>query len=714
MYQQPRSQSIDIASTESATMLGGVVQVNPSEEVRCYPDSMHFVISSKPRHVSIVLFVIALLVLAAACAKDAPTPTPNVSSAPFTSTPVATVAQPPGEIPTLPSSATAVQPTTMPQTTPATTPISVGGNALASIEVSNEPPERDLFELALRLRPSSGGPVSRVVNPQPVSYEKGHSETFWVSDLVDNTSYTIEAAIKVVSEHAYWYVDNSIDLSIDDLRKAAKVFEEEIHPKITDSIGDIWNPGVDNDPRLTILHTALEGVAGYYGSQDEYPRETHPQSNEREMIYMDGSRLKPGSRAYLGVLAHEFQHAVHWNIDSGEEAWINEGLSEVATELAGFRASFVDLFLQNPDTQLNYWPDEIGTSGPHYGAATLFLSYLAQHYGGYDRLEELARRQEDGVNGIGAYLSDYDVSFEDVFKDWVVANYLDASEGRFSYPDRSIRVRDVDLMSDYGEKEDTLPQFATRYVDLRLSDGDAVVSFEGDSIATQVGAGCHSGRYCWWGNRGDSIDSKLTREFDLSGLNSATLEFWMWFSIEKDWDYAYVEASADGGDTWAILKGRHTTSENPIGNSFGDALTGNSDGWVQESIDLTSYAGGKVLVRFEYVTDDTVYLDGFVIDDMAVPELGFFDDAEQDNGWQPEGFKRIDNVLSQDYFVQVIEVTTDGEPLVRDVELDADRRGELLVEGFGSRIERAVIVISPITRDTHHPARYSLSISAPK
>ena len=357
MYQQPRSQSIDIASTESATMLGGVVQVNPSEEVRCYPDSMHFVISSKPRHVSIVLFVIALLVLAAACAKDAPTPTPNVSSAPFTSTPVATVAQPPSEIPTLPSSATAVQPTTMPQTTPATTPISVGGNALASIEVSNEPPERDLFELALRLRPSSGGPVSRVVNPQPVSYEKGHSETFWVSDLVDNTSYTIEAAIKVVSEHAYWYVDNSIDLSIDDLRKAAKVFEEEIHPKITDSIGDIWNPGVDNDPRLTILHTALEGVAGYYGSQDEYPRETHPQSNEREMIYMDGSRLKPGSRAYLGVLAHEFQHAVHWNIDSGEEAWINEGLSEVATELAGFRASFVDLFLQNPDTQLNYWPD---------------------------------------------------------------------------------------------------------------------------------------------------------------------------------------------------------------------------------------------------------------------------------------------------------------------------------------------------------------------
>ena len=62
--------------------------------------------------------------------------------------------------------------------------------------------------------------------------------------------------------------------------------------------------------------------------------------------------------------------------------------------------------------------------------------------------------------------------------------------------------------------------------------------------------------------------------------------------------------------------------------------------------------------------------------------------------------------------MQVIEVAADGETLVRDVELDADRRGELLVQGFCSRIEHAVIVISPITRDTSHPARYSLSIGA--
>ena len=46
------------------------------------------------------------------------------------------------------------------------------------------------------------------------------------------------------------------------------------------------------------------------------------------MIVMDGDWLRPGSRQYFSVLAHEFQHAVHWNQDLGEDVWVNEGMSE--------------------------------------------------------------------------------------------------------------------------------------------------------------------------------------------------------------------------------------------------------------------------------------------------------------------------------------------------------------------------------------------------
>ena len=555
--------------------------------------------------------------------------------------------------------------------------------------------------------------MPRTVNPAPVSYQQGHRQTFWVADPVDDVAYTVQATLEVVSDNAYWYVDDTLDLPLEGLQRAASVFEAEIHPLITGTFGDVWNPGIDNDPRLTILHTALRGAAGYYGSPDEYPREIHPHSNEREMLYMDGGRLRPGSAQYLGVLTHELQHAVHWAGDSSEEAWVNEGMSEVAQELAGHRADFVDSFLMNPDTQLNYWPDQLQKSAPHYGAATLFLSYLAQHYGGYERLRELVNEPADGINGVELYLSPYGRSFLEVFKDWVVANYLDLSEGPYGYTDRNVRVGNVLPWAAYGEINQTLSQFATHYVDLRLQNGDALVGFDGESQVALVGARCHSGRFCWWGNRGDSIDSTLTRRLDLSGVREATLEFWTWFSLEEDWDYAYVEVSTDGGDTWAILEGKHTTSENPVGNNFGHGFTGSSQGWVQERIDLSPYAGAIVLLRFEYVTDDTVYLDGFLIDDIAVPELDLFDDAEGDHGWQAEGFVRTDNTLPQDYLVQVIEERADGKVSVRDMALDQSGSGEILIQGFGSGLDHAVILVSPVTRGTHQPARYILSVSPP-
>lgn len=665
-----------------------------------------------------------LVTLAVACSQTAPAvalvPTPSPSEA------VAAVSSPEGTAIQGGVESASPSPSPVPGATAEPVPVSSAeiehpplipgsGSPLASVATSSEPPERDLFALAHRLgKPGlSQNPVSRIVNQEPVSYQVGHKETFFVTDLVDNTTFTVEATLLVVSDNAYWYVDDSIELSQEGLEKSADIFENDIRPVIVASLGDIWSPGVDNDPHLTILHTPLRAADGYYGSSDEYPRETQPHSNQREMIYMDGSRLKPGESHYLSVLAHEFQHAVHWNLDAGEDSWINEGMSEVARELVGYRSFFVDVFLRNPTSQLNFWPDQPGATAPHYGGATLFLTYMAQHYGGYESLGRLVREDSDGINSIEAYLAPYGKGFEEVFKDWVVANYLDADDGVYAYPDRAIEVRSVDRLFNYTEQTREQPQFSARYIDLSLESGDALFRFDGETEVSQVGTECRSGGFCWWSNIGDSIDSTLTREFDLSDVSEATLEYWAWFEIEEDWDYAYVAASTDGGENWELLPGLHTTTENPVGNNFGVGLTGKSGQWVMEEVDLSPYAGGKVLLRFEYITDDAVNLDGFVIDDIAIPEIGFFDDAEQDGGWQALGFKRIGNVLSQDYFVQVVEVDGDGDFTVRDMPVDQGGRGEILLEGFGSNLEKAMIIISPVTRDTYQPARYAIAIENP-
>ena len=593
--------------------------------------------------------------------------------------------------------------------------------------IPDEPPVRDLFALAQRFgrAEADGAPLTRTLPPDLDCCDVGHRKRFFVTDLIERRVYEVDAELLVVSENAYWYADEETELTAQELEQTADVFEREIRPPIVTAIGDIWKPGVDGDPRLTVLHTPLVAAAGYFSSSDSYPRATHPHSNEREMIVMDGDWLRPGSRQYFSVLAHEFQHAVHWNQDLGEDVWVNEGMSEMATEIAGYEASFVDLFLQSPESQLNFWPDEPRDTLPHYGGATLFVEYLAEHYGGEDALGELAREPLDGVNGVRRYLSQYSRSFDDVFADWAVANFLDgkldwlADTSRddqldaYRYSGRSVGLNRVRHTDGEFEETTTQPQLSARYYEMRLPEGSVVVEFEGDETVAQVGAECRSGRFCWWGGNGDSIDATLEREFDLSGVESATLEFWMWYEIEEDWDYAFVSVSTDGGEMWMTLDGEHTTREDPLGANYGAGLTGNSNGgksaeWVRERMDLSEYAGGEsVLVRFEYITDEGVNLEGIVIDDIAVPELGFADDAETDGDWLANGFIRIDNMLSQTFELRLIEFGRDGGVSVSEPENDM-----FGIDGFGERLDYAVLVVAPTTHMTYQPAAYTLRVEA--
>ena len=162
-----------------------------------------------------------------------------------------------------------------------------------------------------------------------------------------------------------------------------------------------------------------------------------------------------------------------------------------------------------------------------------------------------------------------------------------------------------------------------------------------------------------WSNRGDDSHSWSTRAFDLTTLKSATLRFWTWYDIEKDYDYAYVTVSTDGGVHWQPLSTSVTTETNPQGNSFGPAFTNNSGQhldvaedsasyWEEQLVDLTPFAGQEIMIGFHMVTDDALNYNGIAIDDVSIPELDYFEDFEQgDGGWSHSGFARIDNILPQ-------------------------------------------------------------------
>ena len=662
----------------------------------------------------ILVSLLALLLVSASGCTPAPATSPLPTDAPeATGAPTPTATPTPHTEPS-PTYLAAPSPISTNIPAPSRTPSPTAAPAPTATEQPiplPNAPDLDILDLYRRIGRTSGDPRPPAATANPIEYEVGRLDEFWVVDLVDEDVYRTQAELTHVSEHAYWYFERGLESSQEAIGRTARIFEDTVYPAVASRFGSRWRPGVGSAPRITILNARLRGAAGYFNSSDHYPAEVYPHSNEREMVYMDLGSLPLGSSAYLGALAHELQHAAHWAGDPGEESWVNEGLSEVAKGRAGYDFSFVGFFLSSPATTLTTWPSHGASSLPHYGASGLFFEYLAQRYGGHDKLGGLVDQPEDGVEGVNAYLESlgFQSTFQDVFRDWLAANYLDPlGVDPYYYDGLDISVRPGRTITESGSISISSPQYAGEYMEVRLPDGDARLTFQGQAETRLIPTDPYSGAHCWWGNRGDSIDSTLTAALDLTQVDKATLRFRAWYNIEAQWDYAYVEASQDGGETWAILEGGHSSPENPLGLSFGPGYTGSSGGWIQESIDLTPYAGSNVLLRFEYVTDSAINEDGICIDDIAVPEIGFFEDAETDGVWTAEGFVRTDNHVPQGYVVQV--VLLGDETSVVEMPVDGNGNGSLTLRGFGGELGKAVVIIAPTAPRTTQPASYVLTV----
>ena len=97
----------------------------------------------------------------------------------------------------------------------------------------------------------------------------------------------------------------------------------------------------------------------------------------------------------------------------------------------------------------------------------------------------------------------------------------------------------------------------------------------------------------------------LARPLSVPEGAEATISFASWEDTEPDFDYGYVEASNDGGNTWYTLL----------------VINGYSGGEFVPRVASATGLSGNVLFRFRYVTDQLIsapaYL-GWAIDDISV------------------------------------------------------------------------------------------------
>ncbi|MGH2536227.1 MAG: hypothetical protein ACRDHL_02410 [Candidatus Promineifilaceae bacterium] len=562
-------------------------------------------------------------------------------------------------------------------------------------------PARDYFEVASRLGQTPPG--DRTIRERP--YQPGQTRNFFAG------RERREAILVTASEHAYFWFEATLEINAEEVNQAAEDFESTYYPIVSKLFGPEWRPGVDNDPRFSILH--LDGFSGdselgFFDSGDEYPRTINSFSNEQELLYLNMRNLQVGEELYFGTLVHELQHLIQWRLDPSESAWLNEGLSQVTEIYAGFDTvdTAVD-YLRASGTQLNTWEygDDEDSLFAHYGAAFLFCLYFWERFGD-DGLVELASQPADGLAAAHAVLSKAQprVSLADFSADWAAANYLDHRQAGGPYSYRSLELERpshaFQAMPDGREWLRELDQYGVNYVRLNW-DGRATLSFAGDRRLELTSAPPVSGQGMWYAPASDELDASLSASFDLTGLERATLNFWAWFELEDGFDFAYLSASEDGGQTWELLAPEHADA-----GQFGPGFTGSSarqpddrDGWVAESLSLDRYAGGPVTLRFEVITDGAITGRGFALDDIAIPELGYAMDAEEaDERWRPAGFVLTGWRLPQLWEVRLIRLGSPAE--VVPLELNASNRGRWELDLGDSGGALVVAPVSPIGEES--------------
>ncbi|MEO0180666.1 MAG: hypothetical protein ABIM74_01585 [candidate division WOR-3 bacterium] len=196
---------------------------------------------------------------------------------------------------------------------------------------------------------------------------------------------------------------------------------------------------LDADPRIYLLYYIIEGYMGYqfdgyFNFADEYPDSVAwnhwgMHSNERECIYLDCHNESPATPRMLGVLAHEFQHLIHWLGDADETPWVNEGCSELAMFLYGAPDPIVE-FPGNPDNSLVTW----STGFSDYVKVYLWTLYLYEQFdSGFALTRALVDENANSVFGVENALSGQGVpGMTEAFSMWVLANYLDDT-GTYGY-----------------------------------------------------------------------------------------------------------------------------------------------------------------------------------------------------------------------------------------------------------------------------------------
>ncbi len=300
----------------------------------------------------------------------------------------------------------------------------------------------------------------------------GDQNTFWVWPDYDEvqSAYQINATLLAEGEWCYVYLDNvTIDRwgyndSIALCSELRDDFDNITYPKGVElaghpngTLGDI-----DGDLKITLLIIDNENSIGGYYMFDDYPTGSSTYKNKREMVSIYSGE-NPDPKFYSSIFAHEFNHLIWWNTDiDWDMMTLIEGYADYAVYYSGYltsensftsqnslnRTIDTDFFSAHPEQSLlsfDYETDEIAYA--NYGKAQMFTIYLSEKYG-EELINDLITDEIDGPVGIEIALANagYDISFNDLYLDWITACTIDEEEienGIYSFENTNFTISQI-------------------------------------------------------------------------------------------------------------------------------------------------------------------------------------------------------------------------------------------------------------------------------
>lgn len=292
--------------------------------------------------------------------------------------------------------------------------------------------------------------------------------SFHVWHFVEEENYTILADKVAEGDHCYVYLEQGMDAraadsEIDDL---VDQFDNAIYHRVRDAFGSEPNPGADGDPKVYILLMDIKDgnsggsyIAGYFDPYNEYP--TAPESNGKEIIHLD---VNPGNVSgvnFRRVLAHEFQHMIHWEqktkrLGIQDNTWLDEAMSEIAPYYAGYGPNYSRVLTfqsgDNRSDSLTDWP--YAADLKNYAVVYMWAQYIADRFPA-DAFRNILASNLRGVASVEEYLKSQDptLSFSNVFRDWSIAVFSgsnDSLTGNAAWKYRTIDTWAGDHYDIYG------------------------------------------------------------------------------------------------------------------------------------------------------------------------------------------------------------------------------------------------------------------------